>query len=151
MQDVTHAWTVRVRADGPDAATAHARRHALRLGSPAAYGVEAPLPSAVEALLGALGADLLATVAATARRRRVVIDALEAALHCTLDNPLVQLGVIGERGSPRIDRIDVTLYLSTDLDGDGLTRLWEAARDRSPLHATLERSVALTVRLCPTP
>ncbi len=148
---MSHGWTVRVRADGPDAATAHARRHALRLGAPAAYDVEAPLPSAVEALLGALGADLVASLAAAARRERVVVDALEAVLHGTLDNPLVQLGVVGEAGSPRLDAIDATVYVACDAAADVVARLWDDALARSPLYATLERSVALTVRLCPTP
>lgn len=151
MQDVTHAWTVRVRADGPDDATAHARRHALRLGAAAGFDTEAPLPSAVEALLAALGADLLSTFAATARRARLPHDALEAVLRCTLDNPLAHLGVIGEVGSPRIAAIDGTLYVSSDAAADDVERIWTLTRTRSPLYATLERSVALAVRLCPTP
>jgi len=151
MQDVTHAWTVRVRADGPDDATAHARRHVLRLGAAAGFDAEAPLPSAVESLLAALGADLLSTFAATARRARLPHDALEAVLRCTLDNPLVHLGVIGETGSPRIAAIDGTLYVSSDAGTDDIERIWTLTRARSPLYTTLERSVALAVRLCPTP
>lgn len=145
------SWTVRVRADGQDAATAHARQHALRLGAAASFDSAAPLPSAIEALLGALGADLLSTFAATARRSRVSVDALEAVLTCGLENPLVHLGVVGEAGSPRIAAIDGAFYVSCDADAAVIDRLWAATLARSPLYATLERSVALAVRLCPTP
>lgn len=145
------SWTVRVRADGPDDATAHVRQHAFRVGAAAGFDAEAPLPSAVETLLGALGGDLVATFGAAARRARILVDALECVLTGTLDNPLVQLGVIGEDGSPRIAAIDGTLYVACDATAEVVEGLWDTTRARSPLYATLERSVALTVRLCPTP
>ncbi|MFN8423944.1 MAG: OsmC family protein [Anaerolineae bacterium] len=145
------SWTVRVRADGPDDATAHVRQHTLRVGAAAGFDAEAPLPSAVETLIGALGADLLSTFGAAARRARVPLDALEIVLTGALDNPLVHLGVIGEEGSPRIAAIDGTLYVACDAAVDDIERLWDTARARSPLYATLGRSVALNVRLCPTP
>jgi hypothetical protein len=100
----------------------------------------------VDALLGALGADLLeCTRKAAARLRLSVLDA-EIALECSLANPLLALGVVGEYGDPGIERITGALYVSGDFSDQELERVWLEARNRSALATTLSRAVPMDLR-----
>jgi hypothetical protein len=103
---VKHVWSVRVRAESRQASRIHARNHTFRVGPPLSFEPTDDLPSALEHLLGALAADLLGTLYTFARRRRLPIDSAELVLNATLENPLVHLGVIGEEGSPGLERVE---------------------------------------------
>jgi hypothetical protein len=98
-------------------------------------------------MLGAFAADLTQTFRALARKQRVAIDAIEFYATCSLNNPLVHVGVIGEEGHPGLERIDGTLYVSTDADEETLTALWHETLQRSPLYTTLHKAAVLSVRL----
>jgi hypothetical protein len=144
-------WTVRVRADAQQAVTAHARNHAFPIGEPLTFRPVDDLPSALEMMLGAFAADLLGTFRALADRQRLSLDALECALTCTLNNPLIHVGVIGEEGHPGIERIEGTLYVAADAEEDTLHHLWQETLRRSPLYQTLQRAAELSLRLLVTP
>jgi hypothetical protein len=147
---VNTVWSVRVRAESRQEFTVLARNHAVRVGPALSFDTQDHLPSALEQFIGAYASDLLSGFQTFARRRRVPIDALEIVVECRLENPLVHLGVVGEEGSPRIERIEGSLYVSSDAAPAELEDLWEIVLDRSPLHATLARSVELAIRLVPT-
>ena len=146
----TFVWTVRVRADASRAVTVHARNHAFSVGEPLTFRPTDDTPSAIELMLGAFAADLTQTFRALARKQRLPLDALEFSATCTLNNPLIHVGVIGEEGHPGLERIEGTLYVSSDAEVETLTALWHETLKRSPLYNTLCNTVELSLRLQPT-
>lgn len=146
----TFSWTVRVRADASRAITVHARNHAFSVSGPLSFRPTDTHPSAVELMLGAFAADLTATFRSLAAKQRLPLDALEFSATCTLNNPLVHVGVIGETGHPGIERIEGTLFVASDAEEADLASLWEATLLRSPLYNTLSGAVELSLRMQPT-
>ena len=143
-------WTVRVRTDAQRAVTVHARNHAISVGDPLSFRATDSHPSAIELMLGAFAADLTATFRFLARKQRINLDALEFSATCTVNNPLKYVGVIGEAGHPGIERIEGTLYVSSDAEAPELEILWSETLVRSPLYNTLSGAVELCLRLQPT-
>jgi uncharacterized OsmC-like protein len=142
-----HAWRVRVTSAARDRAEVHARRHRFTVGRPLEFDADAETVSALEYLLGALGADLVNGLLAVARRRRVDIERVEAAVEAHLDNPLTHLAVVGETGHPGLSHAAVKVYVSTS-DPEGAVRAaWDEALERSPLVRTLRGSVELDLTL----
>jgi uncharacterized OsmC-like protein len=142
-----HAWTVRLRWDGAQATTVYARTQAFTVGPPASFTTSDPHPSAVEVLLGALGADLTNGFQLQAARTGITVDAMELALSGRLGNALVYLGVIGEEGNPGFRQISGTLYVSADADEAQLQRIWQTTLARAPIYNTLKPAVTLTLDL----
>lgn len=141
------SWSVRVRTAGPQQLAVHGARGSFTVGSQLDFQpVDGP-PSALEAFLGAFGADLAAGFRAAAARRRLAIEDLELAASCQLDNPLTHLGVVGEVGHPGLASITATLYVTADAAADQVESAWSEALARSPLVATLQPTVALSLRL----
>jgi hypothetical protein len=149
-RNVNHVWSVRVRTEARQEFTVLARNHAFRVGPALTFDSQDRLPSALEQFVGALACDLLSTFQTFARRRRVRIDALECTLEFGLDNPLIHLDVVGEEGSPRIQRIEGAVYVSSDAEPDRLHEVWQETLLRSPLYTTLERATEMSLRLVPT-
>jgi uncharacterized OsmC-like protein len=142
-----YAWTVRLRWDGDQATTVYARTNAFTVGPPASFTASDPHPSAVEILLGALGADLTNGFQMQAARAGITVDAMELSLSGRLDNALVFLGVIGEEGTPGFRQISGTLYVSADADEAQLQAIWQTTLARSPVYNTLLPGVTLTLDL----
>ena len=149
-------WAVRVRSDGESdtRCRVYARQASFMVGQPVEFGfasvnLEDPV-SAVEHLLGSLGACLLVGYRVHASRAGVVIDQAELSLRGNLENPLVYLG-LEEAGSPGLSRVQGTLYVSTDADESVMRDLWETTLRRSPvlssLHAGLQMDLQIQVSL----
>jgi len=102
-------------------------------------------PSALDALLGALGADLVLGFTALLRREGVPVRQCEVALSAQVDNALVPLGVVGEEGSPALSAIVGTVYVSSDASQETLRALWERAAAASSVCATLRRATPVTI------
>ena len=145
--ETEYVWPVRVHRVGDRHARVYARNHAFDVGQQASVAPSDERPSALEYLLGALGADLVEGLSAQARRRGVVIDGLEIALSGKLENVLVHLGVVGELGHPGVSEITGTLYVSADADEETVHALWRAALERSPLHHTLSHCARISIRV----
>jgi hypothetical protein len=128
-------------------ARAYARASSFSVGSQASLRDRDEHPSAIEMLLGALGADLMHGVAEQARRAGLLVDALEISLTGCLNNPLVQLGVVGEEGHAGLDHIAGTLYVSMDGEEDDVRRIWSVVLARSPLYQTLVRAAHVSIEL----
>ena len=143
-------WTVRVRTEARRTVTVHARNHAFPVGDPLSFRPTDDHPSAIELMLGAFAADLTQTFRALARKQRIPLDALEFSASCTLNNPLIHVGVVGEEGHPGVERIEGTLYVSADAEEETLIALWHETLRRSPLYNTLCSAVELSLRLQPT-
>jgi hypothetical protein len=140
-------WRARVSGDDGGRASVYARKHAFVVGRPLDFDHEADTVSAVEYLLGALGADVLNGFRAEAKRRRLHLDRAEATVEGRLDNPLTHLGVVGEAGHPGLSEAVVKVYASTAAPEASVAQAWTESLARSPLVRTLESSVRLKLDL----
>lgn len=146
------SWSVRVLlTPGPGAlAVARLREHTLRVHAPVSFKPSGdPAPSSLETLLAALGTEVATGFHTRARRSGKIVDALEASVAASLENPLVAAGVVGEEGSPALARVALTLYVASPEDEADLRDLLDRTLAAGPVHATLARAcpVAVTLRL----
>lgn len=144
-------WSVRVTSGGRRRAVAYARHHRFEVGAPVEFDQRADTVSALEYALGALAADLVNSFTELCRRRRVEIYAVEALVSGTLGNPLFVLEVIGEAGSPALERVALKVYVSSPAPPDTIEALWRDAQALSPLAVTLRAAVRLELELTLTP
>jgi len=143
---VKHEWSVRVRADSTSRIAASARNHSWRVGEPISFAPKDEDPSALELAVGALAADLTGTLRRICKLRRIDFEQAELSLRWTLDNALAYVGVVGEEGSSKIDRIEGVLYVRS-LDEERIQSAWDETLQRSPLFNTLRHSVGIDLRL----
>ena len=144
-----HSWTVRVRWKEGMQATAFARNHSIPVGQPASLDTADPAPAAVEVLLSALGGCLAVGYQMRLSRQGVAVRHLEVALRARAGNLLVFLGAEDE-GNPGLERIEGTVYVDADADGDGLRQAWDETVRRSPVAQTLLRGTPLAIEVKPT-
>lgn len=141
------AWTVRVGLARDGSARVRTRMHGLAIGQPLDFGASSPSASALEALLGALGADVLLRFRDLCERRRLPIDQAEVRVDGQLGNALVALGVVGEEGDPALAQASVTLSVASPAEQNQLENVWQEVLARSPLVATLRKSASLSLEL----
>lgn len=142
-----YSWEARVRWVAEMEATVYARNHSFTVGQPLSFKERDPHPSAVEYLLGALGADITNGFAKEAGRRDIEIDGLELALSGRMENVLVHLGVIGETGEPTLREVSGTLYVSADTEEQALSEALQTTLQRSPIANTLKHAAAISIEL----
>ena len=142
-----HTWTLRVSARGGGQATVFARQHQFCVGAPVDFDRAYEAVSALEYVLGAIGADLVNGLQMLARKRRVVIEQLEAVVVEELNNPLTYLGVIGEGGHPGVERVRIRVYLASPEQEATSQRLWQEMLERSPLVRTFQAAIQLELNL----
>jgi hypothetical protein len=140
-----------VRSAGPNEVRVYARTQTFRVGEQASLRDDDPAPSAIECLLGALGADLLQGFCVQAARQCLVLHEVEVSLSGRLNNVLVHLGVIGEQGHAGLESVTGTLYVSADADDEAVQAAWRDTLARAPVFATLSRSVQVAVELRMSP
>lgn len=144
MQETT--WGVRVASAG-ETATVFARRAQFPIGRPLSFDLQEPHPTALEHLLGAVGADLVNGLQEVARKRRLQVDQVEAQVDCRLQNPLTYLGVVGEEGHPGVESLAARVFVSSLDPAERVHAAWEETLRRSPLVNTLKSSVRLDLSL----
>jgi hypothetical protein len=105
--------TLRVVASGRHAVRVTTRGVQLSIGRPVEFASEATDVSALECALAAIGAEVVGGLRTFAERRRLVLDDVEAVVKARLEAPLVYVGVIGERGNPRLSMVAVKVYVSS--------------------------------------
>ena len=142
---VNYAWRLRARHSANKEATVYARNFSWRLGQPASFEEKDALPSALEAALGALLADVLNSFASRCRQMGWIIDDLEGNLSATLHNILAHLGL--DQGDPSVKKIDLTVFITSPAAGDDLRRAWAETLTRSPLYQTLCKACEIEARL----
>lgn len=140
-----YEWRTRVRLTGPLHSTVYCRNFAFPVGQPASFEEHDAHPSAVEHVLGALGAALASGLATECARAGIVVDDVELTVRGRLQNVLAHLGL--EDGDPAFAAIDVKCFASTLGDEAAVRRAWEEAVRRSPLAATLAKAVPLDLKL----
>jgi hypothetical protein len=136
-------WTLRITSAPPTGASAHVRKHTFAIGAPMSFDAEYGAVTALEYLLGALGADLVGGIQSVGRRRRVEIDDVEVVVHCTLHNPMVYLRVVGEQGDAGIRAIEARVYISSLEDEARVRAVWTEMMETSPVVNTLVKAVRL--------
>jgi uncharacterized OsmC-like protein/TusA-related sulfurtransferase len=143
------SFTVRVRWTGGMQAKAFARNHAIPLGQPASLDTADAAPSAVEALLASLGGCLAVGFQMRLSRAGVAVRHLEVVLRARPGNLLVFLGAEDE-GNPGLERVEGTVYVDADADGERLRGAWEETVRRSPVAQTLLRGTPVALEVRPT-
>ena len=138
-----HEWSVRVSASGRGEAAVYARGHRFDVGPALSFDRDEPKVTALEHVLGALGADVATGLLRIARKRRVEIHSVEATVEASLSNPLTWLRVVGEEGDPSLSRVKIRVYVSTPADPVEVEPVWREAIETSPLVSTFRRSVEL--------
>lgn len=141
------SWTTRVSLTRDRTAIVRTRSHSLLIGQPLDFGSAAPGTSALEAMLGALGSDIVLRFSDLCDRRRLVLDQIEARVEGQLSNPLFALGVIGEEGDPSLSKASVTLSVVSVASEIALRNAFEETLLRSPLVSTLRKCAALKVEI----
>lgn len=133
---------------GPDAGVrVHARAYALDARGRASWDANAERPAALDLLLAAVAADLLAGVAIESRRAGSPARRAELRLQAWLAHPLVVAGVVGEAGDASLREIGGTLYLSIDAAPSDAEAIWQRARATAPVLASLAPGIAVRVGL----
>ena len=136
-------WTLRVTAMRPSGSTVHVRKHSFAAGAPISFDTEYGAITAMEYLLGALGADLVGGIQTVARRRRVEVDDVEVLVHGVLHNPMVYLRVVGETGDAGIRAIEARVYISSLDDEARVRAVWTEVLETSPIVNTLTKALKL--------
>jgi uncharacterized OsmC-like protein len=119
------------------------RKHSFTVGAPLSFDTEYGAITALEYLLGALGAELVGGIQTVARRRRVEVDNIEIVVHGALHNPMVYLRVVGEVGDAGIRSIEARVYISSLDDEARVRAVWVEVLETSPILNTLTKAVRL--------
>jgi uncharacterized OsmC-like protein/TusA-related sulfurtransferase len=141
-----YRWQTRVHWDGGMRAKVHCRNHSWWAGQPASFGLQDEAPSAVEYVLGALGACLAMGFQIHASRRAIKIDELEISLGGRIDNIFVFLGTESQ-GHSGFAEITGTAYVQSDADEETLEEVWRTTVARSPVVNTLLRQADIKIAL----
>lgn len=140
-----YQWSVRVRGEQDLSAKVHSRNHTFIAGQPAEFSPKVNAPSAIDYLLGALASCLTVGFKAQASRRNIEIDHVELSLKGGLENVLFHLE-LEENGSPRMNNISGTFYVSSPESEDILEECWRSTLERSPIYQTLIHAVPIDLK-----
>jgi len=142
-----HPWRLRVSATDRGRATVYTRQHQFSVGAPVHFDRTYDAISAVEYVLGAIGADVVNGLQILARKQRVRLEQVEAVVEGELQNPLIYLGVIGETGHPGLQTARIKVYLASSEEETTLYRLWDEMLATSPLVHTFRAALQLELSL----
>jgi TusA-related sulfurtransferase/uncharacterized OsmC-like protein len=142
----SYRWQARTRWAGGMQATVYSRNHSWKVGQPASFDLKDEAPSAVEYVLGALGACLAQTFQIRASQQGLLIDELEISLSAQIDNIFVFLGT-EQTGHSGFRLIEGTLYVQSEADPAALAVLWAHTLRVSPVANTLAHPAAIQIAL----
>jgi TusA-related sulfurtransferase len=140
-----YEWRVRARLSGNQEAVIFARNFSWKLGQPASFEEKDNHPSAMEAMLAALTAELVNSFATACRQNGLGIDELEGTTKAKLHNVLAHLGM--EEGDPSLASADVTVFITSPAPGAELRSVFSGVLDRAPLYRTLSKAAQVSARL----
>jgi TusA-related sulfurtransferase/uncharacterized OsmC-like protein len=146
QQDLQQAqnlvYRARVRARGGMESEVFVRNHSFTTGQPVSFDTADKGISAVEYLLGSLGACIAVGFQWRASQRSIVVRNVEVTVKTKAENILVYLGVVNE-GSPGFPAMEVSVYVDADAELAVLDDLLEQTVLRSPVARTLSGAVAI--------
>lgn len=140
-----YEWRLRARVTGAQEAAVYARNFSWRIGQPASFEERDDHPSAIEAAIGALIADLANGFATLCKQRGLQVDELEANAKARLHSVTAHLGL--EEGDPSLASVDATVFVTSPASGSELRAAWEDAKKRSPLLQTFSKAATVETRL----
>ncbi len=139
-------WRARVRGSGGMEAQVFVRNHSFTVGQPASFDTAGKAISAVEYLIGSLGACIAVGLQWRASRRGIPIRNLEVSLQARSEDVLAYLG-LQEEGNPGLGGVRAMVYVDADAEPEVLQELLEETLRRSPVTQTFGRAVAVTAEL----
>ncbi|MHC0038466.1 OsmC family protein [Pseudoneobacillus sp. C159] len=142
----SYNWSVRVQGEKDLSAKVHARNHTFFVGQQADFSVKVNAPSAIDYFIASLASCMVVGFKAQASRRNVEIDQLEVSLKGNLENVLYHLE-LDEEGSPKVNRIVGTFYVSSPATEEVLNDIWEKTIARSPIYQTLKSTITIDIKL----
>lgn len=144
-----YRWQVRTHWEGGLQTTIYCRNHSWKVGQPASFDIKDELPSAVEYVLGALGACLALTFQIRASQQKIRVDELEISLSGKIDNIFIFLGTAGDQptGHSGFKEINGTIYVQSDADQQLLEELWKETLAVSPVVNTLTHPAQVDIPL----
>lgn len=140
-----YEWSVRVQGGDDLSAKVHSRNHTFLVGQPADFSPKVNAPSAIDYLLGSLASCLIVGFKGQASRRNFEIDHIEVSLKAGLENVLFHMELEDE-GSPKIQQIRGTFYVSAPVAEEALEELWENTLLRSPIFQTLNQGITINIQ-----
>jgi uncharacterized OsmC-like protein/TusA-related sulfurtransferase len=146
QQAQKHVWRARVRGRGGMEAQVFVRNHSFTAGQPMSFDTADKAISAVEYLLGSLGACIAVGLQWRASQRGIKIENLEVSLQAKADNVLVYLG-LENNGHPGVAGIDAVAYIDADAGQDILNELLQETILRSPVTQTLQHAIAIKTQM----
>jgi hypothetical protein len=147
MDTERYTWTLRVSTAPQNTARVFVRQQQFTVGVPVQFDAAYHAISALEYVLGAIGAEVVNGLQLLARKRLVEIDSVEAVVQGELNNPLVALGVVGESGHPGLEKVQVKVYVASLAATEDIQRLWQEVLARSPLLRTFQPLIQLDLSL----
>jgi hypothetical protein len=139
-----YEWRARARSTGILKSTVYCRNFSIEVGQPASFETTDKHPSAVEYLLTALAGDLTTGFAGECAKSNLTVDDIEMTISAKLNNILAHLGL--EEGDPSVASIEMKLFVSSFENEAKLREVWDRTMQRSPLAATLAKSVHLKIK-----
>jgi TusA-related sulfurtransferase/uncharacterized OsmC-like protein len=136
-----YVWRARVRGRGGMGAEVFVRNHSFVAGQPASFDTADQAISAVEYLLGSLGACLAVGLQWRASQRGITVHNLEVALQARAQDILVYLG-LQDTGKPGLTDVRAVVYIDADADWDALEELLAETVRRSPVTQTFLNAVS---------
>lgn len=140
-----YEWRLRARSTGQLRSTIYTRNFSFEMGQAASFEEKDAHPSALEYLFGALAGSLTTAFASDCARENLEVDDIELTLTGTINNVLAHMGL--EEGDPSVQKIECKCFASTFDDEEKVRAVWRQTVSRSPLVATLQKSVELQLKL----
>jgi len=145
-QAKNYVWRARVRGRGGMGAEVFVRNHSFAVGQPASFDTADQAISAIEYLLGSLGACLAVGFQWRASQRGITVHNLELVLQARAQDILVYLG-LQDSGNPGLADVRATVYVDADADTQVLDDLLAETVRRSPVTQTFQHAVSFTAEL----
>lgn len=142
QQAQKHVWRARVRGRGGMEAQVFVRNHTFTTGQPVSFDTADKAISAVEYLLGSLGACIAVGLQWRASQRGIKINDLEVSLQAKAGNILVYLGLENDK-HPGLSEVEAVAYVDADAEQDILDQLLRETILRSPVTQTLLHAVTI--------
>ena len=139
-----YQWRLRARSTGHLKSTIYTRNFSFDIGQAASFEEKDSNPCAIEYLFGALAGSLTTGFATECARDNLEVDDIELSLNGSLENILAHMGL--EDGDPSVKKIELKCYASSFDDEEKVKAAWQRTVNRSPVVATLKKSVELQLK-----
>lgn len=104
-------------------------------------------PTSVTHFADSVASSIIFSITNYDSKHDQLIDEIEGKFSFELINPLSYIGVIGYDGEPKIDQIDLTLYIVSFAEEDELKKLCDQAMKNSIILNSIKDSIDVNVRI----